>query len=295
MGKRKSLKQQVRDMLYNQCRFGESKHKAKQQEKVKCKASGERWNPSKVPGVFSGGSMQTYIKQSKYFAEWLMKNHPDIKDINTAKKFVNEYLVYRINREETADSLNTYRSTLRKLYQDDKLAGDIKFPRRLQDEISRSRGPKVSDKEFSEERNQDFVKFCKATGCRRSEIKILQIKDVLVIDGKVYITVYNKKHREEFKRFGPKGGRQRLVSVLGKYNDFVIKLIEGRDPEELIFKSIPSHADVHGYRREYAQDRYAELAGQEYTGGKADDKFLKVVMQDLGHNRTSVAKRSYLR
>ena len=40
-------------------------------------------------------------------------------------------------------------------------------PQRKREDIVRSRGDKVRDKHFSEKNNDELVKFCRGTGCRR--------------------------------------------------------------------------------------------------------------------------------
>ena len=79
MSKHGSLKHQVLQKINSLKRFGESKHKAKEREKARCVAAGEKWNPSRVPGIFSHSTADTYRERALEFARWEKQNHPEQK------------------------------------------------------------------------------------------------------------------------------------------------------------------------------------------------------------------------
>ncbi|HEU5374285.1 MAG TPA: integrase, partial [Ktedonobacteraceae bacterium] len=77
--------------------------------------------------------------------------------------------------------------------------------------------------------------------------------------------------------------------------------IEGRDPEEHVFRRISGLLDIHSYRRQFAQDLYELLAGKPLPSvdGRLDAADLDqdaalVVSHELGHNRIDIIFGYYL-
>src|SRR5699024_1088589 len=100
--------------------------------------------------------------------------------LKSAKKYVNEWLQMRTDQGLSAWTIQTEAKALSKLYgiqPDDE--GYIKPPKRNREDIKRSRGDRVRDRHFSEENNDELVKFCKGTGLRRSELMELRGKDLV--------------------------------------------------------------------------------------------------------------------
>jgi len=287
MAKRPSLKKQIVDRLNQQAKFGISKHKAKQLYREYCKTHGIKYNPARVPGIYSIKTMENYKEECIRFGEWAKQEH-GVRYIDDAKQYVAEYLQKGVSRGYSAWTLQKQRAALRKLYQDHTLASEIELPKRRQKDVIRSRGQKAMDKKFSEEKNKDLVNFCKGTGLRRREILGVRVKDIVRNnEGRLIVKVRGKGYA--------KGGRPREVTVLKEYENHIRQLIRGRDPEENIFNKIPVRADIHGYRREYAKARYEELAGRKFDKNYYDKKAVQQVSKDLGHNRISVALDNYLK
>lgn len=276
-----SLKRQLRKAIFEQTRFGESKHEAKKAAKVEAQAKGERWNPARVDGIFSIGTAASYAKQAKYFANWVEEKHGKGITMAEAKKYVSEFLEEGVRKGLSPWTLQLQRSALRKVFNDPKLAEEVKLPIRHRDSVKRSRLEVESDKKFSEAKNKDFVDFARATGLRRHELAALTKEDVLE-DGTVIV------------RQG-KGGKSRYVKPLENFKHRIIEIAKKTPPGEKIFNNIPVRADVHSYRREYSQKKYQELTGQklETTVKKNDPVALRKVSQNLGHNRIDVVPRSY--
>src|SRR5439155_5674844 len=178
MSKRPSLTKQIIDVLNSLARFGESKYEAKQQNIAAMKAAGVKgWNPARVEGIHSISTMKTYRKESIAFANWV-KDQYHCKWLHDAQQYTGEYLQMRINRGDSAWTLQMTRAALRKLYQDSRLVNSIKLPIRYKSEITRSRGPKAMDKKFSVRRNRDLVDFCRAAGLRRCELEVLRVDHI---------------------------------------------------------------------------------------------------------------------
>jgi len=169
-------------------------------------------------------------------------------------------------------------------------------PPRYRGDIKRSRGEAVRDAHFSEEKNADFVAFCRATGLRRHELANLRGDD-LVYDGK------NGAYRVKVRK--GKGGKERNALIIRDV-DLVVEMMK-RAGTGKVFPKLPE-ADVHSYRRDYAQYFYSiiarpveKLTREEIYRCKKDKRgiiydraaMLKV-SQSLGHNRISVIAGHYL-
>ena len=274
MAKRSSLKYQITQALINQKRFGESKYKAKQEQVT---GFGQA-----VDGIFSYKTMKTYLDEAVKFANWVKENYK-VKTLEEAKKYVGEYLEEGKERKLSAWTLKLQRSALRKAFQDPELAKEVQLPDRRKENIVRSRGDAVRDKNFSEERNKEMVDFAKATGLRRSGMSKVRARDVFEDNGKLFVAISEK------------GGRYREAPVLERYVERVREIIRERDPDEKIFERIHSGADIHSYRREYAQELYREITGESYDPAKnKDEEALMQVSEALGHSRLDVVTRHYL-
>ena len=128
MAKRPSLVKQVKDVLDSLARFGESKHEEKEKKAVEARASGAKgWNPARVDGVYSIVTMQTYRRECIAFVEWAKINY-DCRYLEQCKTYAGQYLVNKIASGNSAWSVQTIRSALRKLYQNQDLAGNVQVP-----------------------------------------------------------------------------------------------------------------------------------------------------------------------
>lgn len=234
MGK-PSIIRQTLDEMRSLIRFGESKHEAK-----KAGTSHE--------GIYSFKTYETYVKEALEFAEWA-RSEKGCKTLEEARAHVGEYLRSHIERGDSAWSVRVEASALAKLYRCKSTDFGVELPRRERGDIERSRGEREHDKEFSKERNKDLVVFAKATGLRRRELERVTARDVYRGgDGRLYVHVYNGK-----------GGRERDVHVLQKYEREVERIVREREDRDRLFERVPVRMDVHGYRREYAEERYKEL------------------------------------
>lgn len=278
MGKRMSLKKQVVDRLNSLIRFGQSKLIAKSEFLEQARSAGIRgWVPITLPGIYSIETMRSYRKESIAFSDWVKERY-GVKYLDDAKPYASEYLRHRLDLQYSAWSLKLVRSALRKLYGDPTVGSDVALPFRRKIDIKRSRFPVAMDKEFSITRNKDLVDFAKATGLRRHEVQNVMVKDVRVLDGKMFVFVPQGK-----------GGKFRNVPVLENMVERVNEIIRDKDPDSFLFERIPVRADIHSYRREYSQDLYEDRLEED-----PPIKAKKYVSQALGHERPSVVKTNYL-
>jgi len=260
--------------LINQKRFGESKHKAKREQKVKFGQA--------VDGIFSYKTMKVYLDEAVRFVNWIRENYKEVKTLEQAKKFVGEYLEEGKKRKLSAWTLKLQRSALRKAFQDPELVKEVQLPKRRKCDIVRSRIDAVRDKNFSESRNKDLITFAKATGLRRRGLSEIRARDIFEREERFFVAVREK------------GGRYREAPVLQKYTETIKEIVNKKDSvEDKIFEKVHSCIDIHSYRREYAQELYKELTGKDYSEYKDKEAVMRV-SEALGHSRIEVVTRHYL-
>ena len=264
----KDLHQQAYDRLNGMQAFGESKKEAVA-------------NGTDRGKIFSFNTYQTYWKHTKYFLKYIKETHPECTTLKSAKKYVNEWLQMRTDQGLSAWTIQTEAKALSKLYgiqpDDD---GYFKPPKRNREDIKRSRGDRVRDRHFSEENNDELVKFCKGTGLRRSELMELRGKDLVTraqiedeiarlnalpagersaaADKRLEMLQDTRLFDEEYfthVRNG-KGGRERLSPIIGQFAGQIIGRIRGTPAEEKVWQYVNTNADIHGYRAEYATAIY---------------------------------------
>ncbi|MDO0823503.1 site-specific integrase [Desulfosporosinus nitroreducens] len=186
-----SPKYQVQEALKNQIRFGQSKYQAKLNREPGQRAP---------EGVFSYSTHDVYVLRGESFLKWAREEHGE-KWLAGAEQYAHEYLRQRVDQNHSAWTLQQERAALRKIYQNQDLAKDVQLPERRKMDIARSRGPKPSDVNFSESKNQGLVDFSKATGLRRMELKALKIEQVQVKPDGTVVLWASRGRVEEFGMF----------------------------------------------------------------------------------------------
>lgn len=281
MAKLGSMRYQVQQELLSQKRFGEKKHDARKEEHTQY-----------PEGIFSYSTYKTYVKECCTFADWVKAEHR-INRLDRAKQFVPEYLERQVDRGLSPWTVKLQRAALSKLYHCRGKDWGVEIPERKRPDIARSRNDCERDKHFSVSRNKDLVVFLRGTGCRRYGAQRVRPCDIHVHEnGHVTVDVVEK------------GGKRRSIPVLWGFEEAVGKYAS--DSKKPIWGKIHGSCDVHGYRREYAQELYRRLAredipkGQRYwaRGDKKGQCFdraaLGAVSRALGHARLGVVVNNYL-
>lgn len=305
---REKTESQIIKRLDSMRKFGESRHKAKEEQRRAAAARGEKLRfGAPVQGIFSHETYFTYRKQALHFLEWCRSNKNIGKkaDLQKLEKYAVEYLQDCERRGLSKYTIATRRAALSKLF-----CSEIKYTTITKGEkITRSRLPVENDKHFSERKNPDLVLIAKATGGRRSDLIKVKPEDFSTDkNGLIWV-----KFRQS------KGGKDRIAPVLPQYQAQISELVSKSEPNKPIISKISHAVDVHGYRRNYAQALYREIcqdtrlqaqilanlpqrsenvSGDMYYAhgakfsGKRDNIY--IVSQSLGHNRLSVSVRHYL-
>lgn len=289
-----SLTHQVKTALDGKLVIGQSKHHDKLNGGIKDK-------------IYSWSTYKSYMKHNNYFVKWAKDTH-GARTLEECRPHIDEWLTKRADEGLSAYTQKLEASALAKMY-GCSTKNFVRTEVRHRADISRSRGEKVRDRHFSEERNKEFVEFCKSTGLRRSELQALTGDKLKFREGKPYIVVDK----------GSKGGRYREAPVIGDKQAVIEKMQSAGNGK--VFDKIPNGADIHGYRSDYATNYYNSIArpienipydkinegsGRAYQsevyhcrgdlkGIKYDKVAMLEVSRALGHNRISVIAGHYIR
>lgn len=279
---KKTLHQQMYERLVSMQAFGESKKDAME-------------NGTEKDKIFSFATFTTYWKHIKYFIHWLKAAHPDCTTMKAAKKYVAEWLETRTNQTNkngdhlSAWTIQTEAAALNKLYQIDKADPDrFQPPQRSRVDIKRSRGDTVRDKHFSEKNNDELIKFCRGTGCRRNVLERLEGRDYWTRDRmeaekkglEIRIARGEKlpaklsRHldclRTALRTFPTetdfvhhrkdKNGKYRFAPIIGPNRDKIIERFRNTGEKEKVWLYVNGNADIHSYRADYCNAMYKMYA-----------------------------------
>lgn len=291
---KKSLVRQIQEAYDSMLSIGQSKHV-------------DKINGCTDNKIYSWSTYNNYMKHSNYFASYCKEKH-GCKTIEECRHYVDEWLQQRMQMELSTYTIKLEAAALAKLY-GCRTTEFVKTASRKRKNITRSRGTKIRDSHFSESNHKELVDFCRSTGLRRAELKVLTGDKLKYKDGKYYIIVSR----------GSKGGKYRESEVIGNV-DNVIKLMNSAGIGK-VFEFIPGGADIHGYRADYATAVYNKYArkiedipydrynvgihctyqSQVYNcrgdkkGVKLDKLAMEKASQALGHNRISIIAEHYIR
>lgn len=196
--------------------------------------------------IYSWETYRSYLKHCCYFVKWCSKTH-GCKTLEECHPYMQEWMKTRKSLSPYTQKLEV--SALAKLYGYRKSELEIKTPSRCRKDIKRSRNTVSRDRHFSEQTHADFVAFCRSTGLRRGELKALRGTALYQDPSSTYCIHVTS---------GSKGGRERYAPVIGDI-ELVCKLCYAAG-ENKVFSSIPSAADIHSYRAEYATKIYLQNA-----------------------------------
>lgn len=242
--------------------------------------------------IYSYGTYGDYVKHINYFLKYCEDVY-HCKTLKQCRDHVDKWLTLRMEQGLSSYTLKLEAAALGKLYQEP-TTNFVPTPDRKRADITRSRGYAKRDYGFSLEKNAEIIAFCRATGLRRSELTALTGDQLILRDGNGYIGVKGK------------GGRYREAPIIGPHKDAVISRMQQAGPNK-VWKSVPSHMDIHNYRSEYAtaiyeayarddipkQDRYYCKADRR--GVVLDRQAMRMASQALGHSRVSVVAGHYIR
>ena len=280
--------------LQSKCCFGESKAKYKTEAKQMAAEKGTKdWLPifnELIRGkIFSYSSYKTYVKQSTLFFKYIQEKHPSIRNLNGAKRYIEEY----INTFDSAWTQSTKLAAIAKVY--GLTSTDLmKLSKRKREDIYKNRFATKREETISYENNKEIIDFCLHTGLRRFELEHLRSNDFFQESDKYYIKVKGK------------GGKVRNIPIT---DSDIIKKLKSTPNNQLVFGKVNSHLPIHKYRAIYATNLYKLFARPieqislkeryycrlDRAGEVFDKRAMAIVSKNLGHNRLSVIAGHYLR
>ena len=317
MGRVSTMEQMVKN-LNSKMALGQSRHLAKNQVKDEYQRTHDGQKMSaveiRVDTIHSIKTREAYQEHCTHFIEYCQNERGRGKytPLEKLEQYAKDYLAMREEQGKSLYTLKAEKAALGKLYGHEI---DYKFKQaRTVDKITRSRDVKENkmDKHFSEKRNRDLVTVCKGTGGRREDIGKLTPRN--------FFTDRNGALWVKFEQ--SKGGRDRVAPVLPKYQEQIRAFIQTKEPHEHLFYKVHGGADVHAYRREYAQSLYQLVCEDRekqreyashyperqkgvydtyYARGERETAFrglkddIYIVSEALGHNRLSVTVNHYLK
>lgn len=281
--------------------------------------------------IYSWNTYHTYLREAQQFAKYMKVKHKEVTTLKKAKKYAREYMEMLLCKDPPLSSytLRVKKQALCKLF-DYPESLDMDLPERRRVDIKRSRMASTIDSHFSERKNQTLVNFLLGTGLRRSEALNIRANDLYTIDEieKTIKEIENGEIKEDKGRYNldilkqtrlfdgsdmtyfvyvknGKGGKKRMVPILKKYEDDILKRFEEVGDDNKLFQSISNACDVHSYRGRYCCSLYRNLCPKDIP---KDDKYttrkdihvtyskstMKKVSASLGHSRISVIAQSYL-
>ncbi len=286
----KTLVKQVQDALDARLAIGERKYIAKQIRLPDGRTEAQA-------RIYSWGTYKSYMAECNRFAQWCKETHK-CKTLQQCREHVDEWLQLRIDAGLSAYTIKLDVSALAKLY--DCAARDLtslETPSRARKDITRSRVDRTRDKHFSDARNADLVTFCQSTGLRRSELEQLRGTDFCEDGGGVYIHVRKGK-----------GGKERYAPVVGDVE--LVRRLCAAAGDGAVWGRVHSAADIHAWRRDYAQAVYdlhrrqdADIprdsknryyCRKDRKGEWFDRPAMVAASRALGHNRECVVGEHYL-
>ena len=282
-----SITYQIKNELLSKCRFGESRDEAKK-------------NGTACKYIYSYGSLNTYMKQLNYMVKWARTNDIKLKNLEDIKIHGDEWLQFCVDSKFSAWTIAVRRSALAKLLNVPYSYFKTQIPPRKRCDIKRSRNNR-NDSHFSESKNREQIIFCKCTGLRLSELKMIRGNDLFLENGTPYLNVTK----------GTKGGRSRTIKIYGSPEELKLCVeLAKQAGDEKIFKHVKESANTHGYRAQFARRVYeteaAKIDQMKLTrkdlyycrGDKKGTVYIRqallITSQMLGHNRINVVPINYL-
>ncbi len=266
---RRSLHQQAYDRLQSMQTWGDSKREDKTSDPAAVRDK-----------IYSFSSYKTYFQQIKQFLRWVKEHHPETQNLKEARQYRLDWLQKQVDAGASSWTISTASAALNKLYGIHPEDPDyFTPPKRRKADIVRSRGPKVRDKHFSEEKNAQLVNFCRGVGPRINVLKKLQSNDLYTREqAEATLAAANAKDdkatikaltealklypdQDYFVRhYRDKNGKTRFAPIVGPHKAEIIERFHTTPPGKKVWEYVNTNADIHSYRADYATYLYKLIA-----------------------------------
>lgn len=208
--------------------------------------------------IYSQKTCRTYLAMWNYFCDYLKVKGIKVSSFAEAANHVSDYINYLKGRGDLSPStIHTYFAAVAKVLGLN--YADYDLSKRHYREFTRSREKTVNDEHFDECVYADLIAFCRSSGLRRNKELAKLRGDDLVDHGNGSYSIHVRKGKGGKERFSPVVGTPESVKiVVDKMNAAGSNLVWGY---------IPSRADIHSYRADYARRVYeanTEPNGEKY-------------------------------
>lgn len=151
-------KRNKRTLLIRQCRRPWAAQLA-----IGSRKRNDRLNGCQVSRIYSWETYRVYLRHSFDFVRWV-KDQYGVRSLEEAKRYAAEYIQVLTAAGYAPSTLKLIAAAVAKTYRCSVDDLGIKTAPRRRADITRSRGRKVSDIHFSEDRNRDLVEFAEDLG-----------------------------------------------------------------------------------------------------------------------------------
>ena len=248
----------LQNRLSKQARFGQSKHEAKQAARaayLKEHGTLDGYNPAKVDGIFSIGTMEDL--PGRYAALCGVVFRPQCEERRADHRGSRRCLSAGAGGGRAVPwTVSRDLSAINKAMGFSLSKGEVGLRQRKKSEITRSREETANDRRrFSKYQEQIIV--AKACGCRRASITRITPNDC----------VRNSRGQVVGIRLVEKGGKERVAPVLNEYKDRVTSIVDrAQEASRPLFTAYDSHIDNHRFRAEYCAALLRQLEQEEAQG-----------------------------
>ena len=248
--------------------------------------------------IYVHTTLNTYRYGWNKFCDYLENLGKHTRDLAEVTKYVQPFVDWLVAAKYGPTTVHTWASAVTKVL--GLCLSDYRLPKRERAAIKRSRYPVKSDARFCPANHQELVEFCRSVGPRNH-------KELEHIAGTDLVCMEDGRFAVDIKK--GKGGKQRYAPIYGPPERVarVVKMMNAAG-ENLLFDRIPTAADIHSYRAEYACTVYKtharpinELSPKEkyicrkdLKGTVYDREAMLIASKALGHNRVDVIALAYL-
>jgi integrase len=241
--------------------YGESKHdfKADTRKAYELKnGTTKGYNPAKANDkIFGKGTTLTYQEASVPF----IKHCKEI-GINKADQMTREVAAQYLKERRDLwkpDTLSRDMSFLNKVFKYEFTKKELGLKNRSVKNVTRAR-THTNPNAAVYKNNIDEIKVCKATGCRRQTIDIIEYKDFIWQNGQPVAAWLR----------GEKGGKTRLNPILPEDRDVMKELLGRKNKEGKMFEEWKGRVKAHIYKRDY-RESFGKHIQTEYSRTKGFD------------------------
>lgn len=194
-------------------------------------------------------SWRTYMDATVHFGQWCKQQY-HCRHFDDCREYIQPYADWLAQQGKSASTIHSYLAGVCRVYEVP--LADVRKPKRISAENTRSRGTKAVDKRTDATRDASprYYDFASVVGCRRAEYARLRNND-LVTDESGYLCVRIRRG---------KGGKYQEQRVLPGDEMFIRSYFDGSDTLVFTRAELSNKIDLHHLRAVQAQRAYRYYA-----------------------------------